>query len=146
MSWVGTNAEQPDSKLRNCNLPPYVSDSRFPDSEIMYAFAIHTHPVPGELTRGDIEYIIRAGEKHGKAFFTPAGQVNLGIIAFFSNGTGGHATCDGYFQYTPFTGELQRWTRDHSQWRPESMGTLQHEWRADGTLEIQWPGSNTHGR
>jgi hypothetical protein len=140
MSWVGTNTEQPDSKLRNCNLPHYVSDPRYPDSEIMYVFAIHTHPVPGELTRGDIEYIIRVGEKHGKTFYTPAGPVNLGIIAFTSNSTGGKVTCDGFFQYTPFTGELQRWTRNQDgQWRPEKMGKIAYEWKADGSLDIHWP-------
>jgi hypothetical protein len=141
MSWVGTDEEQSDSKLRHCNLPRYVHDPRYRDEEIMYVFAIHGHPAPSELTEGDVAYIIKAGEEHGKAFYNKDGQIHLGIIAFYSKGEGKKVSCDGFFQYTPFTGELQKWSRDESgEWRTEKMGKITYEWKEDGSLDIHFPG------
>jgi hypothetical protein len=137
MSWIGTNEAQSDKQRRNCDLPPYVSDSRYPDEQIRYVLAIHGHPVPNELSKGDLGYIIEAGRRHGLAFTSKDGQVKLGIVAFFTEGDRSNIRCDGFFQYTPFTGELLKWTRsEQSEWESEKIGTVRYKWNADGRLEI----------
>jgi hypothetical protein len=136
LSWIGTNESQKDPRRRSCDLPPYVSDPRYPDDQIRYVFAIHSHPVPTELSKGDLRYIIEAGRKHGLVFNNKDGQINLGIIAFFTKGNRNNIRCDGFFQYFPFTGELLKWTpNEQAGWKAEKQGTAQYKWN-NGGLEI----------
>lgn len=136
MSWIGTNETQDESRRRNCDLPPYVSDQRYADDDIRYVLAIHSHPVPNELSKGDIGYIIAAGKKHGLAFNNKEGQIRLGIIAFFTRGDRDRVSCDGFFQYAPMTGELLKWSKTaQGEWTSEKEGTVQYRWN-DGKLEI----------
>lgn len=136
MSWIGFSETQSDSGRRSCDLPPYVSDARYPDENIRYVLAIHSHPVPNALSKGDISYIIAAGRKHGLAFNNEDGQIKLSVIAFFTQGGRDHISCDGFFQYTPLTGELLKWTKtSQGEWQSETEGTVQYRWN-NGHLDV----------
>jgi hypothetical protein len=65
------------------------------------------------------------GQIHGWAVKTKAGVLQLSLVAFFSASDDLESpSCDGFFQYTPTTGELTKWTHGTNQWSRQSIGTV----------------------
>ena len=46
------------------------------------------------------------------------------MVAFFSTAGGENAKCDGFFQYTPETRELVKFTKTQGEWFREDMGLV----------------------
>ena len=140
MSWVITPDVQDEIAARHCSLPPRVHDSRYPDDSIRYVYAIHTHPFPekGRLSEGDILYILRQGERHGRAFVNREGIIKLANIAFFRKPGLDGQHCSSFYQYTPMTGELQEWTLgEDSTWKVDDYGRVT-SWRNErGELKVK---------
>jgi hypothetical protein len=117
-------------KKKSCVLPPLVDDQRYPRGSLKYVFALHNHPYEAELSKYDIEDIVRKGELHGFAFEAinaknKKEQVQLAVIAFFSNSSDlKNPTCDGFFQYIPLAGQLRKWTRLQDTWLCQQTGTV----------------------
>ncbi|MGZ3458045.1 MAG: hypothetical protein ACXU86_06010 [Archangium sp.] len=137
MSMVATNTSQGDAKMRTCDIPSHIRDSRYSDGSLGYVFVIHNHPVGNELSRRDIRFVFNQGVLHGFSFEAGEREIPIGIIAFFSKGGPGNASCDGFFQYTPLTGELLRWTVDGtSGLKKEQYGVVR--WKDAENFEIEY--------
>ncbi|MCY1030132.1 hypothetical protein OV207_01585 [Corallococcus sp. BB11-1] len=79
----------------------------------------------GALTEQDIRYIVSMGLAHGWEVKTKEGMLRLSLVAFFSaSNDPSKPSCDGFFQYTPTTGDLSQWTQVRSQWSRKSLGTV----------------------
>lgn len=136
MSMVATNMIQGDSKMRTCDLPSYVRDLRYSDDSLGYVFVVHNHPVGDALSRRDIRYIFNQGMMHGFSFKAGEREIPIGVIAFFSRGGPGNPSCDGFFQYTPLTGELLKWTVDaQSGLKREQYGVV--KWLDSENFQIE---------
>jgi hypothetical protein len=137
MSMIATNAYQGNTRMRTCGLPHDVRDSRYPDESLGYVFVVHNHPAGEELSDFDIRFIVNQGSRHGFSVKIRGREVPLGIVAFFSRSwEGGKARCDGFFQYTPITGELVKWSADEKTgWKQEPYGKV--EWDDSGGYRIE---------
>ncbi|WP_224240256.1 hypothetical protein [Hyalangium gracile] len=127
----------PANRWKNCKLPPFVSDPRYPADSLQYILAIHNHPFEDILSERDIRFIVEMGKLHGFESKTQATTTRLAIIAFFSRSDALESPpCDGFFEYIPFTGALAKWTRAGEKWRKEQLGSV--KWINDDTYEIHW--------
>ncbi|WP_375755775.1 hypothetical protein [Corallococcus exercitus] len=125
MSMMSVTTIQDARGKRSCRLPPKVDDARYPPESLGYVYLLHTHPYEGELTEQDIRYIVAMGQEHGWEVKTKAGMLRLSLVAFFSaSNEPANPTCDGFFQYTPTTGDLSKWTQERNQWRRQSIGSV----------------------
>lgn len=125
MSMMAVTPLQDARGKRTCRLPPTVDDARYPPESIGYVYLLHTHPYEGELTEQDIRYIVSMGLAHGWEVKTKEGMLRLSLVAFFSaSNDPSKPSCDGFFQYTPTTGDLSKWTQVRSQWSRKSLGTV----------------------
>jgi hypothetical protein len=142
ISWIATNEIPSRSALKKCDLPRRVSDPRYvddplyPDRNIIYVLAIHSHPVPSIITLGDIRYITDV-DRYIKESLHNNGQADLGIVAFFAPSGHGAATCGGFFQYTLSTNEIRKWTvTKDGEWRSATVATVRTRQTA-GRLEVE---------
>jgi hypothetical protein len=129
------STSDPLSRWKNCNLPPFVDDPRYPPGSLKYIFALHNHPFEDILSKKDIRFIVEMGQLHGFKVATKGRTVQLAVIAFFSRATDSESpTCDGFFQYVPASGALIKWTQTHSQWHKKRIGTV--EWLNETDYDI----------
>ena len=122
-----TNQSDGDEALtrkKTCRLPAFVDDPRFPAWSIKYVFALHNHPFGGPLSFTDLKQIIAFANTHEWVVDTKEGRVPLAMVAFFSNTGGESARCDGFYQYTPETRELVKFTQTRGEWFREDVGRL----------------------
>ncbi|WNG52489.1 JAB domain-containing protein [Archangium minus] len=129
-----------DALLSACSrllsLPNAVTVSpNNPNFKLYWVFVVHNHPVGDALSRRDIRFIVEQGQIHGFSVKTREREIPIGIVAFFSEGGVGHASCDGFFQYVPLTGELLKWTVEAKEWRREQYGTVR--WLDSENFEIE---------
>ncbi|NBD10565.1 MULTISPECIES: hypothetical protein [Corallococcus] len=113
----------PVQRSKSCLLPSRVVDARYPAEALRYIYALHNHPYGSALSANDLRFIVSEGRVHGFESETESGRVRLSIVAFFSN-VMEPASCDGFHQYIPLTGQLLKWTRDASGWRCEQTGRV----------------------
>ncbi|RKG81280.1 hypothetical protein D7W79_05955 [Corallococcus exercitus] len=114
----------PSQRSKSCLLPSRVADARYPADAIRYIYALHNHPYGSALSSNDLRFIVSEGRAHGFETETKNGRVRLSIVAFFSNVTE-PASCDGFHQYIPLTGQLLKWTRTASSgWQCEQTGRV----------------------
>lgn len=136
MSMVATSMSQMDTRLRTCDLPTSVRDSRYPEESLDYVFVVHNHPVGNPLSRRDIRFIAMQGSIHGFSFKAGEREVPLVMVAFFSHGDSGHPSCDGFFQYIPATGELLKWMHEsQGGWTQEKYGSV--TWTDPDNFDIE---------
>ncbi|KFE70085.1 hypothetical protein DB31_5127 [Hyalangium minutum] len=122
-----TNQSDGDEALtrkKTCRLPASVDDPRFPAWSIKYVFALHNHPFGGPLSLSDLKRIIAFANTHEWVVDTKDGKVPLAMVAFFSNSGGEGARCDGFYQYTPETRELVKFTQTQGEWFREDIGRV----------------------
>jgi hypothetical protein len=121
MSLVAMN---PHQKQMRCKLPDHVLDPHFTSESLGYVFAVHNHPLGSELSLDDIGFIVKQASIHGLTVQTHEKEVDLGIAAFFSQGSTVSAPrCDGFYLYFPRTGELLKWTQSPRQgWVKKQYG------------------------
>ncbi|WP_224249817.1 hypothetical protein [Hyalangium gracile] len=136
-----TNQSDGDEVLtprKTCRLPAFVDDPRFPAWSIKYIFALHNHPFGGPLSFSDLKQIIAFAKTHEWVVDTRDGKVPLSMVAFFSNSGGENARCDGFFQYTPESRELIKFTKTQGEWFREDMGLItwidQTTYKLNGTI------------
>ena len=116
MSMLATEYAQSAPEARTCPYVSRVEDPRYPPDSLVYVYLLHTHAYEEELSDRDISAIIALGREHGFKTTTESGEIRLGIIAFFSNGSYDLPTCDGFFEYIPYTGNMSKWTVKDGQW------------------------------
>ena len=122
-----TNQSDGDEALtrkKTCRLPAFVDDPRFPSWSIKYVFALHNHPFGGPLSLADLKRIIAFANTHEWVVDTKDGKVPLAMVAFFSNTGSENARCDGFYQYTPETRELVKFTQTQGEWFREDIGRV----------------------
>jgi hypothetical protein len=125
MSMLVAGTTQQDSKKRTCRLPPTVNDARYSAESLGYVFVVHNHPYEQDLSAFDIRFIVAMAAEHGVVIKTRSGEVPISIVAFYSKSSDlEKATCDGFFQYIPGTGELFKWTNSPGKWTPEPSGKV----------------------
>jgi len=126
MSMLTDQSEADDlqRRRRTCKLPPFVEDPRYYPWDIKYVFALHNHPFGGPLSKGDMHEIISLAKLHEWVVETKDGKIPIAIVAFFSNSSQGKPTCDGFYQYTPETRDLQRFTKVNGGWLQKRLGKV----------------------
>jgi hypothetical protein len=119
-----SDGDDAQSKRKTCRLPAFVDDPRYPLWSIKYVFALHNHPFGGPLSFADLGRIIASARTHEWIVDTKDGKVPIAMVAFFSNAGGENAKCDGFFQYTPETRELVRFTKTQGEWFRDEIGRV----------------------
>lgn len=119
-----SSADDLQKRRKTCKLPPFVDDPRFGAWNLKYIFAMHNHPFGGPLSREDMLEIISFANEHEWVVETKDGKIPIAIIAFFSKEDPAKATCDGFYQYTPETRELQQFTKTSEGWLREDIGKV----------------------
>jgi hypothetical protein len=112
---------------RTCKLPAHVSDKRYPADSLQHLYILHNHPaVPTNISHRDISAVVKLAKIHGKFIETPAGQIPVGIIAFFSNSyRASPSSCDGFFEYSWGSTEVFKWSPgERGAWRQGKAGTV----------------------
>lgn len=123
-----SDQEEPGDVLHgtaSCLLPPNVEDPRYPPSSIKYIFLLHNHPFARKLSDFDIHFAVAMANAHELISKVGNREIALSVVAFFSNSRDAQrSTCDGFYQYTPATSELMRWTNTEGEWRKEKVGKV----------------------
>jgi hypothetical protein len=144
-----TDQSEPDDlgRKKSCDLPPVVDDPRYPPESLKYVFALHNHPYEDKISDEDIRSILSRGMMHGFETETQRGKVRLSIIAFFSRSSDpAHPTCDGFFQYVPYTSQLLKWTQTRGQWSCLQTGVVRGSSERNFRIEARSaPCSSTDG-
>jgi hypothetical protein len=117
-----TDQSSPDDLVtgkRSCLLPTFVNDSRYASGDLKYIFALHNHPFGSKISPQDTRFVEQMASVHEWLIKTKNnGEIMLSIIAFFSKSKDPAApTCDGFYQYTPATRTMVRWTQAQGRWK-----------------------------
>jgi hypothetical protein len=129
-----SDGDELQTRRKTCKLPTYVDDPRYPAWSIKYIFALHNHPFGGPLSFADMQKIIALANTHEWLVDTKDGKIPIAIVAFFGNPGGSESACGGFFQYTPETRELVRFTKTPSQWLRKDIGKV--TWIDRATYEL----------
>ena len=133
-----TDVAAPGSALQgeaSCLLPPNVDDPRYAPSSIKYIFLLHNHPFSSKISRLDINFAIAMANAHTPTVEAGNRTIPLSVVAFFSNSKDNqNPTCDGFYQYTPATRELLKWTNTEGEWKREKIGMV--NWISDTDFTI----------
>lgn len=125
MTMLTASAAQADPSRRQCQLPSWVDDPRYPSDSLGYVFVLHTHAYMKRIMDLDVSAIVELGRAHGFNVRVNGRDIPLSIIAFYSNSTHDNPTCDGFFQYIPLTEEILQWTRDpHGGWTRRQVAAV----------------------
>jgi hypothetical protein len=129
-----SDGDEVQTRRKTCKLPTYVNDPRYPAWSIKYIFALHNHPFGSPLSFSDLQKIIALANTHEWVVNTKDGKIPLAVVAFFSTSGGSESKCDGFFQYTPETRELIRFTKTPGEWLRTDIGKV--TWIDSVTYEL----------
>lgn len=136
MSMLTASPAQDDPDKRQCTLPPHVDDARYTQQQLGYVFVVHNHPAGTEFSMNDISFILEQGLLHGWTVKTNTREIPLAIIAFFSNEGAASASCGGFYQFTPVSGELVKWVVDkEGSWTYAPYGKVRYLGGLDYEIE-----------
>lgn len=101
MSLFAANPVQGDPAKRQCDLPPYVADSRYSADSIVYLVIIHNHPFDKELSDHDVRIIVEMAKLHGFTVPFRGQHPSASIVAFIGQEKDGRAMCTKYYRFYP---------------------------------------------
>ncbi|WP_224364880.1 hypothetical protein [Hyalangium versicolor] len=137
MSLFAVSAVQDDPRKRQCKLPAYVDDPRYPSDSLSYLVILHSHPFDGPLSRRDLQFLVQMAQLHGFTPMVKGKKVSISIVAFFGQTQDGRGTCEGFYQYLPArNSELVKVTvTEDGHWSRTLMGHVR--WASEEDFSIE---------